>query len=82
MGDMGLQGGLQRGASWGTHGCRPVCTRCACGCRLLDVYGGAVHEISRAVGDATVHSSALLHGVTRMRRGTRYSMIMFFCATP
>ena len=52
------------------------------GCRLLGVYGGAVHEISRAEGDATVHSSALLHGVTRMRRGTRYSMIMFFCATP
>ena len=37
-----------------------------------------VHEIPRAEGDATVHSSALLHGVTRMRRGTRYSMIMFF----
>ena len=37
-----------------------------------------VHEIPRAEGDATVHSSGLLHGVTRMRRGTRYSMIMFF----
>ena len=50
------------------------------GGRLLGVYDGAVHEIERAEGDATVHSSALLHGVTRMRRGTRYSMIMFFAA--
>ena len=40
-----------------------------------------VHEIARAEGDATVHSSGLLHGVTRMRRGTRYSMIMFFSSS-
>lgn len=44
---------------------------------LLGVYGHGVHSIVRAEGDATVHSSSLLHGVTRMRAGTRYSMIMF-----
>ena len=48
------------------------------GGRLLGVYGRAVREIARGEGDATVHSSALLHGVTRMTHGTRYSMIMFF----
>ena len=47
------------------------------GGRLLGVYNGAVHEIDRAEGDVTVHSSALLHGVTRMHAGTRYSMILF-----
>ena len=51
------------------------------GGRLLGVYDGAVHEITRGEGDATVHSSALLHGVTRMRNGTRYSMILFFANT-
>jgi hypothetical protein len=48
------------------------------GGRLLGAYDGAVRLIKRSEGDATVHSSALLHGVTRMRAGTRYSMIMFF----
>ena len=53
------------------------------GGRLLGVFDGQVREIDRAEGDATMHSSALLHGVTRMRRGTRYSMILFFCrSTP
>ena len=48
------------------------------GGRLLGVYDGRVHNIERAEGDATVHSSALLHGVTRMRKGVRYSLILFF----
>jgi predicted 2-oxoglutarate/Fe(II)-dependent dioxygenase YbiX len=48
------------------------------GGRLLGVYDGAIRVITRAEGDATAHSSALLHGVTRMHKGTRYSMIMFF----
>ena len=48
------------------------------GGRLLGVYDGKVHNIERGEGDATVHSSALLHGVTRMRRGVRYSLILFF----
>ena len=45
---------------------------------LLGVYDRKVHNIERGEGDATVHSSALLHGVTRMRRGVRYSLILFF----
>jgi len=48
------------------------------GGRLLGVYGGAVQEIPRGEGEATVHSSSLMHGVTMMRRGVRYSLIMFF----
>ena len=48
------------------------------GGRLLGVYGGAVQPILRAEGEATVHSSSLMHGVTLVRRGTRYSLIMFF----
>ena len=48
------------------------------GGRLLGVYDGGVHVVPRAEGDATVHSSSLLHGVTRMHSGVRYSMIMFY----
>lgn len=55
---------------------------CVEGGRLLGAYQGAVRLIERETGDVTVHSSALLHGVTRMHAGTRYSMIMFFaCAS-
>ena len=45
---------------------------------LLGVYDGQVRAIPRAEGDATVHSSKLLHGVTAMSHGTRYSLIVFF----
>lgn len=48
------------------------------GGRLLGVFGGAVQPIERAEGEATVHNSSLLHGVTRMTSGTRYSLICFF----
>jgi predicted 2-oxoglutarate/Fe(II)-dependent dioxygenase YbiX len=48
------------------------------GGRLLGVYAGRVHPLERSEGDATVHSSDLFHGVTRMTRGERYSLIMFF----
>ena len=48
------------------------------GGRLLGVYGGAVQTLSRDEGEATVHSSSLMHGVTMMRRGVRYSLICFF----
>ena len=50
------------------------------GC-LLGVFGGGVHTICRAEGGATVHSAMLLHAVTRMRKGVRYSLIMFFALT-
>ena len=51
---------------------------CVSGGRLLCVFDNAVRTIARAEGDATAHSSNLLHGVSRMHSGTRYSMIMFF----
>ena len=38
--------------------------------------------ISRAAGEATVHRSSLLHAVTRVQRGSRYSLIMFFGPDP
>lgn len=50
------------------------------GGRLLGVYGGRVHTIERAEGEATVHSSDLFHAVTAMEgQGVRYSLIML-CA--
>ena len=48
---------------------------------LLGVYGGKVHRIRRGEGEATVHSSSLLHGVSMLRRGVRYSLICFFTIT-
>ena len=46
------------------------------GGQLLGVFDGEVRLLPRSEGDVTVHSSSLLHGVTRMRRGSRYSMIL------
>ena len=48
------------------------------GGRLLGVYDGAVRVIPRTSGDATVHPSSLLHGVSRMVTGSRYTLILFF----
>eukprot|EP00038_Savillea_parva_P005065 m.146877 g.146877 ORF g.146877 m.146877 type:complete len:477 (+) comp11651_c2_seq13:203-1633(+) len=48
------------------------------GGRLLACYDGQVRALKRAQGDATVHSSTLLHGVSRLRHGRRYSLIVFF----
>ena len=39
--------------------------------------GGAVCAISRAEGEASVHDALLLHGVSRVTRGARYSLIVF-----
>ena len=47
------------------------------GGRLLAVFDGCVHEMARVEGCATVHPSSLLHAVSRMRSGTRYSLIIF-----
>ena len=52
------------------------------GGRLLGVYGGKVHTIERTEGTATVHSSELLHAVTSMTSGARYSLILFFDPLP
>ena len=48
------------------------------GGRLLAVLNDQVASISRAEGEATVHDSRLLHAVSRMVSGVRYSLIMFF----
>jgi len=45
---------------------------------LLTVYDGAVRAVDRRAGDATVHPSSLLHGVSRMHEGERYTLILFF----
>jgi hypothetical protein len=47
------------------------------GGRLLGAHGGKICALERAEGDATVHSSKLLHGVSAMTRGVRYSLIVF-----
>ena len=45
---------------------------------LLGVYNGSVRVLARRAGDATVHPSSLLHGVSRMHAGERYTLILFF----
>ena len=45
---------------------------------LLGVYDGRVQALTRGEGGATCHSSSLLHAVSRMTTGTRYSLICFF----
>ena len=44
---------------------------------LLGLFDGAVGRLPRTEGDATVHTSSLMHGVTRMTSGVRYSLIMY-----
>ena len=47
--------------------------------RLLAVYDGKVRAVARRAGDATVHASSLLHGVSRMHGASqRYTLILFF----
>ena len=48
------------------------------GGRLLCVYAGKVHRLERSEGSATIHRSTLLHAVSRMTSGVRYSLILFF----
>lgn len=48
------------------------------GGRLLGVCDGKVQVLERDEGEATVHSSDMLHGVSRMTDGVRYSLILFF----
>ena len=48
------------------------------GGKLLAVCNGEVRALERDEGGATVHSSKLLHGVSKMTGGTRYSLILFF----
>jgi hypothetical protein len=44
---------------------------------LLGVYNGALHRMPREEGMGTAHPSTLLHGVTRITWGLRYSLILF-----
>ena len=45
---------------------------------LLALFDGAVRRVERHEGEAVVHPSTLLHGVSRMRGGVRYSLIVFY----
>ena len=47
------------------------------GGRLLCLLDGAVRRVERSEGGATVHPSSLMHAVSRMTHGARYSLIIF-----
>lgn len=49
---------------------------CAGG-ELLAVHGDGVRAVVRGEGEATVHSSELLHGVSRLASGGRHTLIIF-----
>ena len=44
---------------------------------LVAMFGGVTQSVTREEGEATVHSSSLLHGVSRCDHA-RYSLIIFF----
>jgi hypothetical protein len=48
------------------------------GGRLICVVDGELESVEREEGEATVHASSLLHAVTAMQLGVRYSLIVFF----
>ena len=48
------------------------------GGRLLALVDGEVRAVERAEGEALIHPASLLHGVSSMRGGARYSLIVFF----
>ena len=48
------------------------------GGRLLAILDDGLHEIRREEGEATVHPSDVLHAVTAVREGVRYSLLLFF----
>ncbi len=48
------------------------------GGRLLAVLDGALQVVDRAEGEATVHDSQVMHAVSAMQRGVRYTLIVFF----
>ena len=52
------------------------------GGRLMALHNRALQLIERKEGDATCHEGRLYHGVSAIRDGTRYSMIMFFHQKP
>ena len=48
------------------------------GGRLHAILGGHHSTILREEGEATVHGDDVMHAVSAMRSGVRYSLIMFF----
>jgi hypothetical protein len=48
------------------------------GGRLLALNGGRLERIDRAAGAAVVHAGDLVHGVSRVERGSRYALILFY----
>ena len=48
------------------------------GGHLLAVYDGAIHRLQRGEGEATTHGPQVLHAVTQIESGVRYSLILFF----
>jgi hypothetical protein len=45
---------------------------------LLALNGSGLKAPSRGMGTALLHAGNLVHGVTKIERGTRYSLILFF----
>jgi hypothetical protein len=52
------------------------------GGRLVGVFADGARHFARAEGDATVHLSRIVHGVTRMTAGVRYALIVFLGHEP
>ena len=48
------------------------------GGRLLVASQGELNKLERTEGEATCHQSSLLHAVSAVRDGVRYSLIVFF----
>ncbi|WBY09224.1 hypothetical protein PIB19_07770 [Sphingomonas sp. 7/4-4] len=47
------------------------------GGRLLALDGATLRSLEREAGTAIVHAGNLVHGVTRIERGIRHSLILF-----
>ena len=52
------------------------------GGRLLGLFADGAAAFERMAGDATVHLSRIVHGVSRMEDGMRYSLIVFLGDEP
>ena len=48
------------------------------GGQLVALHADSVRVLHRGEGEATAHTSALLHGVTRIHQGERHTMILFY----
>ena len=48
------------------------------GGRLHAILGGQHSIVERDEGEATVHGDDVMHGVSAMRSGVRYSLVILF----